>query len=335
MTVYSTDLYTNILLSNRNNLIKMRIISGYASAKFLSKVLEDFKGIRIELYIGMTQQGLSVNNHKVFKKLVNANDKVSVFYQYKGKANHMKIIELSYESCETKVYLGSANFTENGYIMQNEIMAKVDLSIESLIDQQLMNSVSCLTAQIKEYITLYEDEEFSDSLGTNPSIITTVEEASRSSEYIKSKDKEIDYFKNKNYYINRSNYIDEELEIAVVLPESNNINWDIKGINSYLEGKKPTLDTNIKVKLEQFFPEEVFNVTLPNGKVVKAKLSGEFNRQIEFLDFNLYLYFSDLIGLSSQVPITFKMLEKKGISVAHFIKVNEKEYTMMLRGVLS
>ena len=49
--IYNNELYLNVLKENCKIYDKLSIISGYASASFLERIIEEFPDLKIELFI--------------------------------------------------------------------------------------------------------------------------------------------------------------------------------------------------------------------------------------------------------------------------------------------
>lgn len=106
----------------------LRIISGYGSASFLKKVVNGFSHLTIELYLGMTFQDVWQKNHKAYCALMRKSN-IDIYYQVEGIQNHMKLVEFK---SPTKMFICSANFTEDGFIKQRELIAEVEEETDSL-----------------------------------------------------------------------------------------------------------------------------------------------------------------------------------------------------------
>src|SRR5699024_4618550 len=113
-------LYNKILVNNFKRYKSIRVISGYASPTMVRRVIKSFPDVHILLYIGMTQEGISEQNHQDYLQITASYPNIQIYYQYKGSLNHIKLIEF-YNDTDCKVYVGSANFTENGYLNQKEL----------------------------------------------------------------------------------------------------------------------------------------------------------------------------------------------------------------------
>ncbi|OTO30526.1 phospholipase D family protein, partial [Enterococcus sp. 3C8_DIV0646] len=157
MKLLTDKLYERIFINEYKQSTQLRVISGYASPEFLERVLREFCG-KISLYIGMSEHdGIAIKNHQRFVELCNRfGSRLKVYYQIEGPPSHMKLIEFT--SLTTKsTYIGSANFSENGFFKQREVMTKVDSFNDSIFTYQELISRLCLDPDIDIFIPFYED----------------------------------------------------------------------------------------------------------------------------------------------------------------------------------
>lgn len=349
MDTYFVNLYENIFGKIANNYTHLRIISGYASASFLSRVINDFPHLKIELFLGMTLHGVSKNNHLEFQSLIKRYENINVFYQIKGKPNHMKILEFSTKT-SNKIFIGSANFSENGFFNHKEVLTEIDFLPESLFIDQVNDSLICNDKSINDFIKFY-DEDTNDLSLVNDKIdsaasLVEVDECEVSNELenenvlqqnattISSKIKgnvgkrksikswsllrgRIDY----EYYLS--------FEVTVILQRNNNPRWANKGINAWVDGRNPVLVQTPKLLFAKVFPcNEKFSIYTDDNKLFNAKLTGKFNGELEVLNFNLYDYIRERIGLVEKRPISYDDLVSNGYATMYFTRINHNEYKM-------
>lgn len=340
METYFESLYENLFGKIANDYTDLKVISGYASASFLSHVVKGFPHLKIELFIGMTSQGISKQNHTEFQLLMKKNRNISVFYQIKGTSNHMKILEFSTStSLNKKVFLGSANFSENGFFYNKEVMTAIDFLPETLFDDQLKISLSCVDKNINEYVKIYEDEAMQQDSGDNskneesshikndterPIVVSEFQSAWISNENRILGLKRWDLLKSRTdpkYY--------HSFEITVVLPKENNVRWASKGINAWVDNRVPVLEQTPKLLFTKVFPQdEEFKIYIDDNQILNAKLTGNFNGHLEVLNLNLYDYIRKRIGLLEQRPISYDDLVACGFTTMYFTRINKNEYKM-------
>ena len=88
--------------------------------------------MNINLYIGMSQEGIITENHNKYIQIMNKHDRVNVYYQVIGELTHIKLYSFSKEEV-FKNFMGSVNFTENGFIYNNELLCEFNDSINKLL----------------------------------------------------------------------------------------------------------------------------------------------------------------------------------------------------------
>lgn len=155
MTTYTVDLYKQIIIPFAETSSRLQVISGYASAAFLKRVSQQFSHLQIDLYIGMTHQGVSQQDHELYCALTKQANGICVYYQITPVPNHMKILRFECEN-NTHTFVGSANFSENGFLYQREIMAKINDPLQYLFDEQHKNSLLCTDERIAAHISFFE-----------------------------------------------------------------------------------------------------------------------------------------------------------------------------------
>ena len=161
--IYNNELYLNVLKENCKIYDKLSIISGYASASFLERIIEEFPDLKIELFIGMSQEGVLKANHKQYLRIMSINKNVNIYYQYKAALTHIKAYVFSnYE--ETKSFVGSANFTENGFIFNNELLCETNESLNELFNDQKEKSKLCNDNSINEYLQFVDNRNLREDI---------------------------------------------------------------------------------------------------------------------------------------------------------------------------
>lgn len=317
MSVYLKDLYKNIIQKNKNY-EKLRILTGYASASFLKKVINEYHNLKLELYIGMSQQGISLNNHKEFCDIMSKYDNIEIYYQVKDRNNHMKMIVFSNDLSE-KVIVGSANFTENGFISNQEIMVESVIETSKIFKKQKDISLLCNSKNINEFIEFYTDDsfEFENS--------TYIESEPSESEPSEEEQKNIETFKKLKMTPNPLYF--ENFKVELVLDKEHNPTWSEKGINAWVKNKNPYLQSPQKVYFQKYFPnEDEFIIYTDDGRKFLGRLSGKFKSEIHFNDDNIYSYIKNRIGLKEDRPISRDDLIKYGCTTFYFTRVEEYIY---------
>lgn len=328
MNVYFESLYSEIIENYLNKYDTLNVISGYASANFLNNVLIEYPTKEFNIYIGMTHQGISYKDHETFLKLCMKYPKVNIFYQIKGKPTHIKALEFS-DSSEKITFVGSANFSEAGFLKHREVMALIEYDLQQKINEQKEVSLHCSNPKILEYISLIDEESMNIDL-------EIIEENEHKSNNIIKHDVElhkcVEIFNEKHNINftgkNNGNLVYLELPIVV----NNNVDglWRELGINARNSAYITNSNLQRKKMVEFFRRNHTFIVKTFNGKETRAELKGKFGKELFFHDFDLNDYMRNLIGKTENEIITNNDLEEFGYDSIYFKKVNDEEFLMTL-----
>lgn len=319
LTIILHDLYESILAKNGKNSRRLRVIAGYASSGFLRRVKKDFPELEIELYIGMYKDGISLNDHHEFMNLCSEFNDVSVFYQVREKPTHIKLIEFS-SDYSSKVYVGSANFSDNGFFKHKELMINIYYDASSLFDIQLSKSLKCDNKNIRDFIKFYLDN--------NSDKKTVIVDDDKTPHETLKEDV-------KNYMYRYSTggepiELNNSFKLELVLEEEYNPHWEKTGINAWTNGKTPHLLQTPKDFFDKIFPVgKVFKI-VTDEFVFEAELGGDFNRELVFLNGDIYEYIRGKIGLKEKRAISRKDLVEYGQTSLRFVKVRDGLYEMTL-----
>lgn len=328
MANYTNDLFENIFTTYGSKSNYLKIISGYASATFLERIITQFPKMKIDLYIGMSSQGISITNHENYKNLVQQNEHVKVYYQFVGNPTHMKIYEFQTVTGDVQ-FVGSANFSENAFDKQREILCEVHENFDDLFDIQKSISLKCDNAKINEFIDFYVDESLNENSMEYTTKITNPEKSNSLIEDIKNPEKNslITNENLKNLRI-RSLYSTKFpiFDLEIVLAPTNQVLWASEGINARLDGKRPS----IKVNNVDYFPEnKVLELETPDGRMFNAELIGRFNNELAFIDTDIDTFVKQTIGFDGEL-ISRALLENYGRTAIHFERLSETKYLMCL-----
>ena len=167
----STNLYERVLIEPANNedVDKLTIVSGYATASMLSRhyqeLLADIGDVPIiDLTVGMTpSSGLAYAQHKVFNQLEEELEgKIRCRYVTGESSVHAKVYVWSKLNSPVVAYAGSSNYTHSGFRASDriEVMSQVDaLSAYTFCERIRLKSQSCSLETISELITIFEPQE--------------------------------------------------------------------------------------------------------------------------------------------------------------------------------
>lgn len=147
----SDEIYEKIIEGHIEKAETIRVITGYSSAKFIERVANILGGRNLEVYIGMATRGIPKEDHVGYLALMSTYPNIKIFYQVKEPCTHIKLIEFIASHSEgSYVFIGSANFSEAGYLAQRELMIKSVENVNELFLEQaslsiLANDIGVLT----------------------------------------------------------------------------------------------------------------------------------------------------------------------------------------------
>lgn len=321
--ILSNNLFEEVINKESSRYNKLRIISGYASGTFLKKVATSCPKLEITLFIGMTQNGITLNDHIIFQNLTKDN-KIKVFYQVKEVQNHMKLYEF-YNESSSITYVGSANFSENGFFKQRELLAPIEAENDLIFENQLQNSVICTTPKIEEIIAINNNQNtiFGEEETSEIDINAFEVSGGELSEYSK-----------RNSFFQFRNYIDDDFDkISVEILGNSNKKWSYEGINGIFNRKssKSILITQTGHHFDRFFPKDSeFYIHSDIGIKYKARIGGRFNKELYLLDGSFYDYVNMHLNLSTRRPINKDDLENFGCTHINFERINESLYLIYM-----
>lgn len=322
--IFDEYLYKRVILRNLEKYSKLKIISGYASSTFLEGMLSQVGDICLDLYIGMSQEGISKSNHDKFKELNYNNENINIYYQIKGDSTHIKLYHF-YGVSSSVNYIGSANFSENGFKRNNELLIETNEDCSRFFERQYKNSLLCTDKRIEEFITFYDEKyEFLE----NEDYIKNKEVPNSPNEENNSENihEKIEIF-NKNFNVNVTI---PGISLPIVTDEKANSFWWQTGINSVFINKESHLIKSNKHSLSELFPKVNFKVIAFDGKTYRAELKGNFNRELHIENWNFYEEIAKIIGLKERRPIEKEDLIEVGFNSFYFIKKEENVYIMTM-----
>lgn len=312
------NLYENIIKTCFKKSNRITILSGYGSGKFLKKVLKDCPELKLDLYLGMTHEGVSTSSHHTFQHLTKTNPYINVYYQIKGTPNHMKIYSIYNLDEQMVSFAGSANFTENGFEYNKEILVEGNLDFKEIFDAQHINSLICTDRDIEKYVNIYNAViEDSDDSETNRKYESSFVSGSK---IYNPKSNKLISMRNK-----ASHKYFKEFDIEVV--KSNDKNWEFTGINSGLYGGTPHLDIGNTLYLKQVFPRDTdFSLITDEDKEYKVRASANDRDALYFIDEDIYDFFRKKLGWKQIRPISYKDLRAIGSNQIKFIRLDKLKY---------
>ncbi|SFC00160.1 PLD-like domain [Alkalibacterium subtropicum] len=317
LAIILNDLYNSIIMNNSKSHSKLRVITGYASPIFLRRVKRDFPELAVELYIGMAREGISQKSHQQFLEISDTYSNVNVYYQVKGVPTHRKLLEF-YSNVSRKVYVGSANFTENGFLRQNELMINIHYNPSQLFLEQNNVSLNCNHENITDYIKLIEDESLKED---NEYVVDNKETENIIKEELKT---------GINHKVSYSEKIDfnASFEIEAVLDPHHNRHWETTGLNAWMNNRSPYIMQTPKLFFDTIFPVGVRFKIITKEFVFEAELQGDFNKELVITNGNIYEYVREKINLKERRPISKDDLINYGNTKFRFTKINDYLFKM-------
>ncbi|UXU65312.1 phospholipase D family protein [Staphylococcus agnetis] len=330
-----SSLFKEVFESNFKDYNCIRIVSGYASASFLEDLLKVKDDLKVDLYIGMTHEGISIQNHELFKYITKKLNGVNVYYQVKGKPTHIKLYEF-YNGSDKRQYVGSANFSENGFYKNHELLVETYLNTQDIFNLQNENSLSCLDKNIESYILFYEEnvEKIKDDLNQEPEKVENedVDDLDVTNIQIDDDKLETETTITKIKKFNLKNNITKPIRnfmIPIVTDKKANLLWHKVGINNVFSNGAPCLVKSNQHSLKDILPTS-FKIQMYDGKTYDAMLKGKFGKELHIEGWNLYSEIAKMIGLTEKRPINHEDLLKLGFSDFYLIKKEEGFYIMTL-----
>ena len=310
----SESLYSEVIERNFENYSKLKMISGYASSNFLEYVLNNANKVIIDLYIGMSQEGISFNEHQKFQTLCKSNPHINVFYQYKGKLTHIKLY-VFYGIQSSIAYVGSANFTENGFVNNRELLIRSEESFDYLFDSQVQNSIHCNDKDVESYINFFDDEK-----------INNIEDDEKEVKVESTLQGIIRNFNEKHNIRDLSNgYL-----LPIVTDNKANKLWYQTGVNGVFYSGRSYLRKANNHSLKEFFTIEEFKIIAYDEKCYNAKLKGNFYRELHIEGWNFYDELFKWLNLNRKVAINHTHLSRLGYTSFYFEKKEDDVYLMTL-----
>ena len=175
MSLISTDLFEKTLVEPiKNGADELFIISGYATAtmamrhiEYIHRVLK--KDFKIRIIVGMCpQDGIQNSQHLGFQKLSRGEYKNDFECNYivNRPPVHSKVYTWFKNGSPFLGFLGSANYTQNAFSnSMREILAPENaMECFNYYNDLLSQSISCLSNQVSNYISLFERRPFEKTI---------------------------------------------------------------------------------------------------------------------------------------------------------------------------
>ena len=166
------NMYNEVLIKpGQDGADTLKIISGYATSVMASDHLEDLHDkklrVHVSLIVGMCpSDGLSLSNHSGFQSIVNSEmpsykNRFSCSYIYKTPAVHSKLYVWYRKNKLFKAFIGSANYTQNAFYHQRELLAEIrDSDITDYCQIIENDSIFCNLSEAESLIRIHNDSSY-------------------------------------------------------------------------------------------------------------------------------------------------------------------------------
>lgn len=289
----------------------LKILSGYASATYLQKIVDTYPKINIELIIGMAKKdGIPKKDHALFKQIATTHPNIHIYYQTSSIPTHRKIYAWVSDDIVQAGFVGSANFSFGGFEKHNEQL--VTYNYDDLLhsfDNILYKS--CLDKDIEDFIRFVD---------VSPSPL-----ASLVAEQVATMTFKQDFTQHPHVTLSLLQRDGKNIHRTAGL------NWgQRKGRNqnqAYLPVSK-----NIHNNDPTFFPDKAVHFTLrtDDGMLFNCVMAQDNRKAIQTSDDNSLLgsYFRKRLGVKSGVFITADDLQAYGRTDVTIYKVDDLTFIM-------
>lgn len=287
-TIFYNDLYQSVIKKNAAKYDCLRVITGYSSASFVEKVLTDFPNLDLTIYIGMARQGIAKEDHNLYCQLVNEG-KAKIYYHVQSPDTHQKILEFCSEKNNHVSFVGSANFSENGFGQQREAMATVEDDLSPIFVNEASMCLPCIDPKVSELIPLSDDEP--EKCGNAGDKALRDDDAANTGPA----------FENSDYFISENDAVQYGFE-ALLIPDR----YDQKnsGINA-----KPSFIYLNGLSGEALQKKPAFSLIIA-GKEYKAYCDGFLGQNVKLKDGDIGAEIRRMLNIPEKQEVNLDYLDK-------------------------
>lgn len=316
MLISSPNLYEEMFEIPYNNGYRtLNILSGYASAVFLTEIRDAFPELQINLIVGMAAvDGVSIWDHEQYRRVCTESDRITVRYQYLTPGNHSKLYEWLPLDREPSIsFIGSANFSRNGIRTQSEMMYRIE-NLNTIAHFTNLPLIDCQSPNVSSLINIHSNE--------------------------------VTYLNNNNSYQVQVNDPDNlnrlalpRLQVSLSLLSSRDgqvhssagLNWGQRAGRNRNQAYIPVLNS-VHRENPDFFPNhrQPFTLFTPEGDYLVCVMAQDNRKAIETTHDNsvLGLYFRRKLGLASGERVTLEHLERYGRTYVTIEKIDSERYIL-------
>jgi hypothetical protein len=296
----------------------LKVLSGYVSPIFLKHIMESYPELQVEVIIGMaSSDGIAIWHHQAFLDLVrDFNNRLTIFYQISRPGNHRKVYHWQQQDLilSERVFLGSANFTQNGFGRQREVLVETDfsnvadlftdVSILSCDDSNIASNVTFYTAVPRRVTTTRVVDV---TTGETQTVLATP--TSRHSNSV----------------------VTSFLDSSGNVPRSSGLNWGQRDNRNPNQAYIP-IRSAIHKDDETFFPPLAapFLMYTDDEEVFQGVMAQANRKAIETPENNAIMgaYFRNRLGVPSGDPVTIEHLNNYGRHDVTIYKIDDETYYM-------
>jgi hypothetical protein len=304
---------------------ELRVVAGYASPSMISRLYSEAKSVRgkfsIQLIIGMTGlEGVGEDSHRRYLDLLEnppeSSTGLSVQYVSRPVSVHSKLYIWRQVGQDKSAWMGSANFTQNGFGIgrrgadHRELLQAADLEASSKYFAQIeAGSVDASHPEVENQVVVRAENYHSSY--TNGGHHDDAEELDHSGRF--------------------ANAVFLPL-VKLVNPgrgevhEKSGLNWGQRP--EY--GREPNqayIPVPARVSRTGFFPPAgvIFRVRTTDGKLFLMRVAQQGDKALETPDNNSYIgeYFRRVLGLANGAKVDTQDLQHFGSRFVAFHKLDE------------
>lgn len=304
------DLYKRIVVKNSPKYNRLRVITGYSSASFIKKVLNDFPNLELTIYIGMARQGIFDGDHYSYCQLVEGGN-AKIYYQVESPDTHQKILEFRNANNDHIGYVGSANFSENGFEVQREAMAIVNEDLTNVFKDEEDLCLLCTDPKVRKLISISKDE------------MRYHVDMPKKTEHPQN-----DFNKNSEQFFDNSSYfISEDAEFR----------YDFKA--QLIPDQYDQLDSGINADPSYIYLTDIYNDTLSKkdffylniaGHDHKAYCGGVLDHYIMLRDGNIGNEIRRMLNIPANKKVDLNILKKAGCTKVALSLSGQNKYILEL-----
>ncbi|MDQ0197084.1 restriction endonuclease PLD domain-containing protein [Neobacillus ginsengisoli] len=295
----------------------LSILSGYASSAFLTHILTKFPDLEIELVIGMAKKdGIRRWDHEQYKRIMNDNPNITISYHKILPGVHTKIYHWSNGRLlnDSTTFIGSANFSWNGFRDQNELLAPCYFdNVDDVFN--VTDAILCTDADVEDHISFHH---------------VTVQRRPRTNEIVQLR---LEGEDTETPDLQNLGYVDLPLLIRndTAIQEKAGLNWGQRPGREQNQAyiKVPTPFNNVH---PDFFPplEQSFTMLTDDGQQLICKMAQANRKAIHTTENNSIMgkYFRNRLGVPLGERVDVQDVLNYGRTSVRVYKMDSETYFM-------